>query len=335
MSLEKITLQFNSAIQTVDPNGSMLRCIGSNNIGLEFKGKLFGVLPRWEDLGTHDNSNVERQYFQWTDNQLYYVVLERSWTGTGTHTICIRKANGNTLIGTVESGNVLCFGPSMIVRNNICYVFYTGPNAVQNSLRYRTSTDLVTWSAPVTAFTETIATARCWNTSVTYNTTTSQWIVALERNDTTVSGGGFWVDTIGSYDGITWARYGDMRVGPYAACPTIRYNAAANKFYFMYLQDIGSGNPRYVTRLASLGPTCTAASLDFSAKPFVVSSGVDGTNGSDVDFCEVTDPQTGLKLVLVNWGNGDQVSWGEVRLWAFHGSLVDLYAYFDYLITTF
>jgi hypothetical protein len=293
---------------------------------LDSSGKVFGRLPRFIDTGLREPGTVEKQYFV-KSGELYYVTGMRGFQlSTVPSYLVVRNAVTGETVSTVLPLNTAdsIFGPSIVgvgsddPSDTLYYLSYTRNSAY---VEYRTSSDLVTWGMPVQVAGP-VAGKVYYNTSVCYNSKLGKLVMAIEstNNNSEMS----FVFMITGNDFLTWARIGTLKFGDpgYAACPVLDYRASTDSYYFAWLSFTGS---EYQTRIGKIDGTMTTVSI--AAYPILRSSGTDGTNASDLDFCEYNGE------VLMNWCNGNQTTWGEGRLELYTGTMEQFFNHVDSMIT--
>lgn len=242
---------------------------------------------------------------------LFYNRMESTpivWQGKIIHVVSNRQDgnqvefyDGSTLIAVLLNGPHLL---SAIVINNEVYVFGTNDNKTIYQVH---SSDLITWSAPITVISE-VPGRELYNSSVT--TYPNGYIIAYEtcEPNTKCFSARFAVST----DLINWTHVGDIfKPKIYAACPMIRYH---NGYFYVFYLEFRGHFYTAVSRSRDL--------IHWDDSGATVLSSLDGhnegENNSDMDMVEFNGQ------VYINYAIGNQLStkepWMDIRQAVYNGN---------------
>ncbi len=212
----------------------------------------------------------------------------------------LRIYNGSTLLHSTVSPLALA---SAIVVNNTLYAFGVSN---QKHISMQSTTDLINWTSPQLVLTAPTG-HTYFNNSIT--ATPAGYVMALEtcEPNTTCFNARFFE----SNDLVNWTPIGSiMEPYAYAACPTIRF--INGQYYIFYLAQFGEYFATVVSRSTDL--------MTFTKGNLVVVStryheGTEGINASDMDLVEYNGK------VYINYADGDQLTWTNIRRATYDGTL--------------
>lgn len=194
------------------------------------------------------------------------------------------------------------------------HIFGTDP--AHGHVSHMTSTDLVTFNAPSVVI-NTPPGMGFYNTSVTKNTVTGQYVMAVEATDAGYPGIPFICRFMTSPDLVTWTMQLPWIYNNhvFVNCPTLRFNATDGKFYLLYMSISAGVHYTFIARTTDFIIWDNGTGYpDGSTVPFAPSAG-EGTNNSDVDLTEYHG-----KLYFT-YCRGDQTSWLETSTAVYNGTL--------------
>ncbi len=248
-------------------------------------------------LGILHKDRMEATPFIWNDGRLLLMVAARELSK-------IEIYDDQTLVTSFDSSLGLA---SAIMDNGKLYIFGTidWKNAATNAVQMISTTDLITWTAPVTVL-PTFLNRTYFNSSVT-KMPNGSFVMAVETCEPgTIC---FNARFYSSNDLITWTEIGTIfKPRSYAACPTIRF---VDGFYYVF----------YLRAYDGLFVTHVSRSTDLISweDGGVVLSPLDGdgegNNASDMDFTEYNGE------LIINYGDGDQLTWSNIRTAKYQGTL--------------
>lgn len=250
-----------------------------------------------EKQGIHLANRMEATPIVWIDGRLLLIVGARELHK-------IEVYHGTTLVSSLNTTIGLT---SAIVVNGTLYVYGSVDWAMSssNTLQMVTTTDLLTWSAPVTVL-PAIADRVYYNSSVA-PTSNGNYIMAVEtcEPNTICFNARFFT----SSDLVTWTEVGELFMPEsYAACPTIRY--VDGTYYMFYLASHHGIFTTEVVRSSNL--------TNWQRGNYTVLSPTDtpdeGNNSSDMDFVEYQGQ------LFINYADGDQLTWSNIRTAVYRGT---------------
>lgn len=233
------------------------------------------------------------------DGQLVYIVSRRPIVANGTSTTTIYR--GTEVLSVPAPGFEFI---SALVHNDVLYIF---GSVEHRYIKLVSSTDLVTWTAPVTVIE--INGSKVYNTSVTRD---ADGFVMSYETDSNVP---FTVHFAKSYDLLSWFQIGTpFHPEIYAACPAIKY--IDGYYYVFYLRMTGEPYKYY---------TWTERSTDLinwqaQKSRFAVLSpeAGEGINTSDMDLTELNG------VTYMVYLDGDQSTWGHLKKAVYQNTIANL-----------
>lgn len=154
---------------------------------------------------------------------------------------------------------------------------------------------------------------RLFNTSMTYNDETHEYIIAYETDDQGVEYKikPFSTKFLTSKNLMEWKKKGAIfSAHHYAACPTIRFK---NGYY--YLWYLGTNGDRYLTFQTHVARSKNLVNWEFSSYPYISPAEGDGVNASDFDYI-VHDGKS-----YIYYANGDQKTWTQIKHFVVDGDI--------------
>lgn len=204
------------------------------------------------------------------------------------------------------------------VDNGTLYVF--GSSADHTQIKMLKTTDLVTWTAPVTVHAMTGGQG-AYNPSICADGA-GGYAMTVEVTDPAFPTRNFVLRFLTSHDLLNWtpAPNGLLDNGSFVNCPTMRFYDG--KFYVLYMtwvQEDPAAPGRHMTMIARTTDFINwdhgTGYPDGNTVPFVpTTDGMEGNNNSDVDMCEFEGK------TYFTYCRGDQTSWLEVSTAVFDGT---------------
>lgn len=199
------------------------------------------------------------------------------------------------------------------VENGTCYAF--GSSTDHSCINMMSSTDLVTWTAPVSVF-ATPPGMGFYNLSVD-KVSNGSYVMAVECTDQGYPGIPFITRFLTGTSLTAWSIDTTMfyNNGVFTNCPTIRY---LNGYYYLfYMSSAGGVYYTFVSRSTDLKAWVPSSGgvdgLTVPLAPLVT----EGTNNSDMDLVEFNG-----QLFFV-FARGDQTSWLEISTAVYPGTLAE------------
>ncbi len=202
---------------------------------------------------------------------------------------------------------------SSIIFNGRCYVFGTSDWASPgNSISMISSEDLINWTSKTTIFTAD-SSIKLFNTSVTYNPTTEEFVLAYEY--ATPGEVPFSERFLFSSDLDTWSMSGTaLNPDEYSACPCIRY--FEGYYYIFWLESAPGYWRKRVSRTVNF--------TEFEKSPLIVLDPKyleTDINTSDMDMIDRGDH------LVISYAVGNQMSgptgYANIRLIRYEGSMAE------------
>ncbi len=197
---------------------------------------------------------------------------------------------------------------SAIVSGSRLYVFGAQNwNQTTNDISFIYTDDLINWSEPQIAIHSKINIVY-FNNSVT-QLPDGSFVMVYETCEpgTTCFNARFAQST----DLVNWTDVGTIySPNSYAACPTIRF--ADGKFYMFYLKKFGDHFATALTRSSDLVNWEESSQIVVSTRYY---ESTEGINASDMDLIEFNGQ------VQINYADGDQHDWFDIRLAKYNGTL--------------
>lgn len=250
---------------------------------------------------------TEASGFVW-NNELYYVYTDRNVAGTTAQMKVVKPTldsngliTGQTTISTFGSGygcqDVNVAGGTLYVFATNCRMDFTHKG---NSIVKFTTTDLTNFSGPTTIKTAD-ANTQYYNLSATYNTSTSEYLIAYEQKST----GNVWsVRFIASYDNSTWVNSGgSWDKSP----PEIKY---VNGSYYIW-----GGIPVNGQGVVQIAKTNLGTFTNSRITVLRPEKSWEDINTTDLDLVEFDGKVYGFYMV------GDQTTYMRLTYFTYNGSL--------------
>ena len=208
---------------------------------------------------------------------------------------------------------------SAFVTGGTVYVF--GSSADRQRIKMVSSTDLASWTAPVTVYTVP-ANFGAYNTSVTANAAGNGFVMAVEVTDPAYPSIPFVVRFLASTNLSAWTMLPSVfnNNGTFANCPTIRY--VGGNYYMLYMSWVVDSHMTFIVRSHDLITWEPGTGYpDGATVPFVAVN-TEGNNNSDVDLVE----HNGKVFFL--FARGNQTSWLEMTYAWFNGTMAQYFQSF-------
>lgn len=200
---------------------------------------------------------------------------------------------------------------SAFVNGGTVYVF--GSSADRQRIKMISSTNLTSWTAPVTVYTVP-ANFGAYNTSVSVNAGGNGFVMAVEVTDPAYPSQPFVTRFLTSSNLTSWVMGpGLYSNGSFTNCPTIRY--VGGYYYMLYMTWVVDSHMTFIARSTDLVTWHNGSGYpDGASVPFVAVN-TEGNNNSDVDLVE----HNGKVFFL--FARGNQTSWLEMTYAWFNGTM--------------
>ncbi len=245
-------------------------------------------------------------------NKLYYLISEKADPSKKKpEEIAIYSFPGRQKINSLDTPGMRL--ASVLVDKGKLYIFLT-----KDWVNYGNSTIYLTSSIDLKKFNSLVPIVKAntgeglFNTSVTKNTKTREYIMALEfdaKGYTTFS-----IRFLKSNDLLKWTEFEDQVFGSdiYAACPKIKYIDGSYYIWYAVVDEDSTNKKLYKVKMAK---STDLKTWIISKKFFLSPSPDEGINNSDVDLVEYKNK------TYILYADGNQATWGNIRYATYNGSV--------------